>query len=173
MSVPRVNHDLALTIAPHLHRLQKLIVRVNFVRENGLVSLFQPCLNVKNASFRVKYYYSAEDAMNHVAKLAEVAWTKKHLRELIIIWETVQDLLYHSAYEQLAKEISTVLQTMCSQSQQDDNVRIEDEFVQINVSPLIAPRASLSGAVNCKILHMVMSIASCSRKHSSTVKGYR
>lgn len=112
LCVPRVNRDLVLTIAPHVHGLEKLGVHVNMVRCDDMTSLFQACSNVKIASFWIKYFESAEEALKHVTNLVQVAWSKAHLREFVIYWDAIQDLWKHSSEKQFLDEVSLVLQKM-------------------------------------------------------------
>lgn len=87
LGLPDFDHDLLLSLAPSFGRLQKFEVRVDQIRCDSLVYLFESCPNVKEACFVIMGGLGEERALDFIAKIVQLAWRRKELRTLEVTFE--------------------------------------------------------------------------------------
>lgn len=112
LSLSAVDHDMVHVIAPSLHRLQSLLVCVDEVRCDGLSNLFEACPNVKAVRFIVRNYDVVQDALDSIALLIQVAYTKTHLRSLFITCEVADSEWDECVRVQFARDMTSIVQKM-------------------------------------------------------------
>lgn len=112
-SPPGIDCDKALLIAPSLNTLRELILIVSKVKCGGLNLLFEACVIVEKAFFRIKYTAGVEIALDCIAELLNVARTKDTLRKIGINIEPYdRDGWDDDMREQFKKGVSVIAQKM-------------------------------------------------------------